>query len=155
MKPKTEEFLYSVSWGLYVLGKPTWRSMTESYEAWAYREGLQRQLEKLRRKKLIEVEEQHGGSATRSRLIRLTQAGHVHVLGGRDPETRWNREWDGRWRVVMFDVPLSQGVLRDKLRRHLSSRSFGCLQQSVWVTPDPLDEQKKILEGTEANSAAL
>jgi phenylacetic acid degradation operon negative regulatory protein len=155
MKAKTEAFLYSISWAFYVLSKPTWRSMTDSYEQWVYREGLQRQLERLERAELVEFENNGANSTIDSRLLRLTEKGRIHVLGGRDPEAWWNRAWDGRWRVVMFDVPISKRALRDKFRRQLSSFAFGCLQQSGWVTPDPLEEQKRILHGTDADTSSL
>jgi len=45
------------------------------------------------------------------------------------------QKWDGRWRLVIFDVPekfrLGRDVLRDKLREI----GFVKLQKSVWVCP--------------------
>jgi phenylacetic acid degradation operon negative regulatory protein len=76
-------------------------------------------------------------------------------LGGRDPQVQWTRKWDGRWRLVLFDVPVGQNARREKLRRYLRSRAFGCLQGSVWVTPDPLQGECEILAGSEVNVKAL
>src|SRR5207247_1644410 len=43
-----------------------------------------------------------------------------------------------------------RGLLRqlqrlDKLRRYLEDRGFGYLQNSVWITPDPVKEQPALL----------
>jgi DNA-binding transcriptional regulator PaaX len=33
------------------------------------------------------------------------------------------------------------------LRRYLRAKCFGYLQNSVWITPDPLDQERKIIGG--------
>lgn len=43
--------------------------------------------------------------------------------------------WDGKWRVVMFDVWEYRRGMRDKLRKMLSKAGFLKLQNSVWVYP--------------------
>src|SRR6266513_1066496 len=47
------------------------------------------------------------------RLYRLTAQGRLHALGGRDPQEQWARPWDGRWRLVLFDVPTGQNPQSD------------------------------------------
>lgn len=43
-------------------------------------------------------------------------------------------DWDGKWRVVIFDVPESRRNARDLLRHNLKVWGFTQWQQSVWVT---------------------
>jgi phenylacetic acid degradation operon negative regulatory protein len=76
-------------------------------------------------------------------------------LGGRDPQAQWSRHWDGRWRLVLFDVPMGQNARRERLRRYLRGRAFGCLQGSVWVTPDPVHGEREILAGGKVNVESL
>jgi DNA-binding transcriptional regulator PaaX len=45
------------------------------------------------------------------------------------------RRWDGRWRVLIFDIPEKRHSTRDVLRRYLISCGFRLLQGSVWVYP--------------------
>lgn len=45
------------------------------------------------------------------------------------------KEWDGKWRVVIFDIPEAQRKIRDDLRFELKKLGFGSWQRSVWVTP--------------------
>lgn len=55
-----------------------------------------------------------------------------------------NGNWDGRWRLVMFDIPERKRALRDRLRRSLANLGLGILQASVWITP--MDIKKEIRE---------
>jgi len=138
-----------------MLSRPTFRNLTDSFETWAYRNKLDRQLAELEHRRLLEIDAGGRESPGSDRALRLTEAGRVHALGGRDPETRWRRPWDGRWRLVLFDLPNSKSSLRNRLRSHLRQRGFGWLQNSVWISPDPLEEQKTALAGTEVNVESL
>lgn len=49
--------------------------------------------------------------------------------------------WDGKWRIVIFDIPNDKSKTRDYLRRKLLFFGFIELQRSVYVFPfDCLDE---------------
>lgn len=43
-------------------------------------------------------------------------------------------KWDGKWRLVIFDVPEKRRAARDVLRRKLKDWGFIHFQQSVWGT---------------------
>ena len=151
MQPKTEEFLNLLLWSADMLARPTFRNLTDSYESWAYRNGLMRQVATLQEQQLLERD----ASTATDRLYRLTAQGRLHVLGGRDPEERWARRWDGQWRLVLFDVPTGQNAQRERLRRYLRDKCFGYLQNSVWITPDSLEDERKILVGGKINVESL
>ena len=151
MNPKTEEFLNFLLWSAELLARPTFRNLTDSYESWAYRNGLLKQVTRLEQQQLIERD----ASVPDDRMYRLSVQGRLHVLGGRDPEERWARPWDGQWRLVLFDVPTAQNSQRERLRRYLRDKGFGYLQNSVWVTPDPLGEERQVLGGSKINVESL
>jgi DNA-binding transcriptional regulator PaaX len=151
MKAKTEEFLNFLLWSADKLARPTFRNLTDSYESWAYRNGLLRQVATLGQQQLLERDP----AAPDDRMYRLTWRGRMHALGGRDPQARWSREWDGRWRLVLFDVPTAQNTQRTRLRRYLRDKGFGYLQNSVWITPDSLAEERQILVGGKINVESL
>lgn len=144
MHTKTDELLYTLYWTAETLFWPRMRHITEGYEGWASRNGLLQQASRLEKRGLLERRPNH---ASGERIFRLSEAGRVHALGGRDPEARWSRTWDGHWRIILFDVPIQQNSRRERIRRHLRARGFGCLQRSVWTTPDPLDDAQKTLAG--------
>ena len=45
------------------------------------------------------------------------------------------RKWDGKWRILMFDIPEYRKALRQKIRTMLRTIGFIRLQDSVWVYP--------------------
>jgi len=45
------------------------------------------------------------------------------------------KNWDKKYRVVIFDISEQMKKTRDHLRRMLQSFGFVCLQDSVWVYP--------------------
>ena len=50
------------------------------------------------------------------------------------------QKWDGKWRVIIFDVWERRRAVRDKLRSLLIETGFVRLQDSVWVFPYPCEE---------------
>lgn len=43
--------------------------------------------------------------------------------------------WDGKWRLLAFDIPEKNRRTRDKLREYLFILGFKPIQKSVWITP--------------------
>lgn len=44
-----------------------------------------------------------------------------------------NKDWDGKYRLVLFDIPEKNRVVRDNFRNKLKQLGFIGWQQSVWV----------------------
>lgn len=146
MRASTEEFLYFLLWTADTFMRPTWYNFTDSFEGWAFRNGLGRRIQQLEAQKL--VERQHPTKpAVGKGFFRITAEGRLRALGGRDPVQQWQRSWDGRWRLLVFDLPAKEVALRTRLRRYLTNQSFGYLQNSVWITPDSLHDAARILHG--------
>ncbi len=93
----------------------------------AYRNATYR----LRKEGLI-AEQASGGKVPR---LVLTEPGKRVLPAYFNPERYWNKKWDGRWYLLIYDVPELERAYRDVLRRFLKRERLGCLQQSVWVTP--------------------
>jgi DNA-binding transcriptional regulator PaaX len=49
--------------------------------------------------------------------------------------------WDGKWRLVTFDVPCKHNRKREKIRSLLKEFDFYQLQKSVWICPASLSEK--------------
>lgn len=45
-----------------------------------------------------------------------------------------DQKWDGKWRILIFDIPEKRRVARDVLRSKLKVWGLTQWQQSVWVT---------------------
>ncbi len=44
-------------------------------------------------------------------------------------------EWDGKWRMLMFDIPEKRRADRESLRRKLKDMGFLLFQKSAWLYP--------------------
>lgn len=55
------------------------------------------------------------------------------------------RKWDGKWRVIIFDIPIRKNFARELLRRKMKHLGFYKLQASVFVHPYPCYEIVKFL----------
>jgi DNA-binding MarR family transcriptional regulator len=49
--------------------------------------------------------------------------------------TRKPKHWDGKWRMIVFDIPEAKRKGRDALRHKLKDLKFFKLQESVWIYP--------------------
>ena len=102
MHAKTEELLNTLLWTAETLFWPRMRHVIEGYDGWASRHGLLQQAGRLEKRGLLESPIH---AAEGERIYRLSAAGRLHALGGRDPQVQWSRPWDGLWRMILFDVP--------------------------------------------------
>lgn len=53
--------------------------------------------------------------------------------------------WDGKWRLVIFDIPEKYKNTREALRKKLKDLDLVRLQDSVWVTPFPCEDEIRFL----------
>ncbi|MCP5542450.1 MAG: hypothetical protein H7A49_00945 [Akkermansiaceae bacterium] len=143
MKAKSELILYHCLWMAEKVMHPTWRTLDESFEGWAYQAGFLRQVRTLKSKGWLETRQDPD---TTERVFRLTHNGLLRAIGGVHPPEQWDRGWDGKWRMILFDLPETQRSLRNEFRKMLHSSRFGGLQGSVWISPDPLGELRDRLK---------
>ena len=70
-------------------------------------------------------------------FLKLTEAGQAELrrLEGNDYHIPIPKKWDGKWRVIIFDIKEERKTLRDKVRRTLLALGFKHLQHSVWIFP--------------------
>src|SRR3990167_7009580 len=51
------------------------------------------------------------------------------------------KRWDGKWRIVLFDIPEPKKKIRDSLRRKLKALGFLEFQKSVFIYPFPCRDE--------------
>ena len=82
--------------------------------------------------RLVDLIEEKDGSTT----IILSELGKKRALRYKIDELKIPKQkWDGKWRVVVFDIPERQKQARSALRNKLRDLDFLNLQKSVWVCP--------------------
>lgn len=74
--------------------------------------------------------------------ITLTKRGEAEIdkLYAREYKIPEPAFWDGKWRILMFDIREKRRKARTKLRLFLEGAGFVRLQDSVWVYPYPCQE---------------
>ncbi len=72
----------------------------------------------------------------------LTDTGQAHIerILMREYKIPEPMRWDGKWRILMFDIREKRRKIRFRLRQLLQGAGFVRLQDSVWVYPYPCDE---------------
>lgn len=102
---------------------------------------VKRSIKRLCSEKLIREIVQPDGSF---KLV-LTEEGkrqaRIQYLFGNSIRFKNKRRWDGKWRIVMFDIPEKSREFRTILREHLWELNFYRVQQSVFVSPHPCEKQ--------------
>lgn len=48
-------------------------------------------------------------------------------------------QWDGKWRIILLDLPESRKDERESLRYLLKKAGFVMLKNSVWISPYPYE----------------
>lgn len=81
------------------------------------------------------------------RVPRITERGRREMYSQSDFLSRMRKKkWDGKWRIIIFDIPQKFNTTRDKIRRELIAVGFYRLQHSVWVFPYPCEEYIALLK---------
>src|SRR3989344_922295 len=75
--------------------------------------------------------------------IRITPKGLKFLSQHLDLSKFSRKKWDGKWRMVVFDVSEKDKKSRNKLRQEIRDLGFGMLQESVWICPFPLEDKLK------------
>lgn len=115
-------------------GLPRWSSGTNRKAPFS-RKRLNDSLVYLKKKKLVEIKERNGQT-----VIRLTSGGKERVVKYSIDAISLipPKQWDGKWRVIMFDIPVTiknHHYARDAFRRKIKTLGFYQIQKSAWVHP--------------------
>ena len=112
---------------------------------------LPRQLKEVRRKRLhdivrefyndriVDYKEDKDGF---TRIV-LTKEGQKKALKFKidEIEIKVPAKWDGKWRIVIFDIPEKFKKAREALRRKLKDLGFLELQKSVFILPYECEDE--------------
>jgi DNA-binding transcriptional regulator PaaX len=71
----------------------------------------------------------------------LTPKGRIEIIKIILWKKLENKKWDGKWRVIIFDIPEMSRRDRDFLRRELKWIGFIELQKSVWIFPYDMEKE--------------
>lgn len=103
---------------------------------------VNRTIGKLYKKGWIEFQKSDRGT-----FVRLTEKGKRELVRYQLKEkSAYQKRWDGKWRVVIFDVKERKRGTRDAIRNALKTFGFLKLQESVWAYPYHCEELIALLK---------
>ena len=117
-------------------------SLTEEIWKAYYASSVRDGVDKLTRKGQVEVRETKEGTE-----VRITEKGKTERLKYRlgDLVLGNSGVWDGKWRLVFFDVGEMERGRRDMFRRWIKRLGLKQMQKSVFITPWECEKEVKFL----------
>lgn len=100
---------------------------------------LQKSIYNLKRRKLIKIIREKNGKTE----VKLTNKGRRRIREFMFNEITIPKpaHWDGKWRVVIFDIPVKFNRGREALRAKIKKLGFFQLQKSAWIFPYECEDE--------------
>jgi DNA-binding transcriptional regulator PaaX len=134
----------SLAFGFTYLPNKQWRILKNLSREWKKIDErvLKENVSKLYRSKLVDIKE----NPDQSHTLILTNKGKSKILTYHFQKMKINKKnWDGKWRFVMFDIPEKIKKGREALREKLKELGFRELQKSVFVIPYKCEKEIEFL----------
>lgn len=114
---------------VYTLFKP--KISREKYK-------INRSLRNLHRQKYIKINKR-----SKNNIIEITEKGKRRAIEYEFQNTKINKpnNWDGYWRIIIFDIPENIKKSRQALNIKLKNMGFYPLQKSTFLSPFPCKKE--------------
>lgn len=111
----------------------------KQYGRWQTRQVISQ----LGKRKYVETEYLKDGRVR----VKITKTGLTKALTYELENMRLNipKKWDGKWRVIIFDIPKKYNRIRDLFRMRLKQLGLYQLQESVYASPYPCFNEVEFL----------
>lgn len=106
-------------------------------------QGVVKQIRPLARSKFLQIQKDQNGNVT----IKITEKGKFKALKYHFENMHKASQWDGDWRIVIFDIPEKRRTARNALRGKLRELGFQELQKSVFVFPYECRKEIELIVG--------
>ena len=118
--------------------------MKKQYRKWGHfnPRRLRAEIKRMQKVGLVEEVEENGEIA-----YKLTEKGKTKSFKYKLEEMSLNQaKWDGKWRIVAYDIPKEKKNQAEAFRSLLKKMKFYQLQKSVWLTPYSCDKEIEFLK---------
>ncbi len=75
-------------------------------------------------------------------IYKLTPKGKIRIIKEYLPK---KPKWDGKWQIVIFDIPEKKKKTREVFREKLYELGFKKMQKSVWIFPYNVKEYLELV----------
>ena len=110
--------------------------MKKEYERKRRRKDFSQFLYYLKKKGYIKIK-----NLEQTEGVMLTDSGLERAIRAMRLFTQRKKRNDGRWQMIIFDIPEEKRKLRRMLRGYLTYLGYQMLQQSVWVCPYDMEKE--------------
>ncbi len=128
---------------LKILGQKTAVSVSELTKSIVPKETSQKPVYAVNRalKNLSEAGLVESLPSGQGQYARLTKSGRARAnnLKLESKNSLVNPAWDGKWRIILLDLPESRKAERESLRYLLKKAGFVLLKNSAWISPYPFE----------------
>lgn len=113
----------------------SWKSFNLGYLRWT--------LNRLSKQKMVEVRETGGG-----RIVIITEKGRKKIFeyALNDLKISKLHKWDGRWRIVLYDISSRKKLITERIRKNLTNLGFIMIQESAYIIPYPCEREIELLK---------
>lgn len=103
---------------------------------------LRRRIKELQKNKMVQVYQ-----TTEGFFVKVTKKGKQKLLKYKLDDLRIEtpKKWDGKWRLVAYDIPTDKGGKRNAIRSCLKEIGFYQIQKSVYLYPYDCEEMIEYL----------
>ncbi len=93
---------------------------------------LRQNLKRLAKQKIIDISQKNG-----NQIIKISDKGKRKILSYAIDELMLKKpiRWDGKWRLVMYDIPVKRGRKDKIISNTLKRLGFLKIQNSVYISP--------------------
>lgn len=155
--PKTREILYLASIGAFILGTLVFPQLPRLMKGRSFdlddflpedkweefdEARLRQRLKELHRQKVIRIYE-----VENRYVVQITKKGSRKLLRHKldDLEIPKPALWDGRWRIVAYDIPKEKKSASNAIQQTLKGLGLLRLQKSVYIYPYPCSDVVEFL----------
>ena len=112
-----------------------------------YKIAIERARVRYRTKKAIESLVKKGYAARDGEILSITTSGRGAFENtiAKTRESLRETPWDGKWRIVAYDIPAPHNKLRDEVRYVLKQAGFRKLHHSIWIFPHDCKELSDLI----------
>lgn len=107
-----------------------------------YPSTIERLTKRLYREGIVEIKHKNGIP-----VVKISKRGQAEILKYNldNLEIKLQTHWDGKWRLVIFDISNKYHKIRNIVRNKLNSMGFYKFQESVFVYPYPCEKEIQYL----------
>ncbi|MCK4592667.1 hypothetical protein KAT63_04490 [Candidatus Parcubacteria bacterium] len=119
---------------------PALRDLKKQYERQKNKQKFSQLIYRLKKNGYIKIKnlEQNEG-------VILTKKGAEKVLKVKIKTEKKKRRSDGKWQMIIFDIPEKKRHLRSLLREKLLLLEYQLLQKSIWVCPYDVSKETEFI----------